>query len=348
MSGSDNSAQPRKRILVRVAALVVTALSLYVLLPSLTRTISAWPRLSSSSPAWLAGALIAEAASFASTFGLQRLVLRTKNRFAVVAAGLTSNAVTDVLPGGDAAGAGVQYEMLSAAGIDPDATAGGMAAASMLGVGSLLALPIFTLPALLGGAPVNPGLVHTALLGLAAFGLFAVGATVVMTTDRPLALFGRMAQWVWNRRPGHHTPLKGLDQRFLDQRDAIRSTLGREWRRAILLSTGRLGFDYLCLLAALRATGSNPRPSLVLLAYAASGILALLPLTPGGLGIVEASLSSLLVLAGVSVSKAFVATLAYRLASYWLPLAAGPIAYLLFRRRYGPIHFAPKSAEPKP
>jgi hypothetical protein len=29
------------------------------------------------------------------------------------------------------------------------------------------------------------------------------------------------------------------------------------------------------------------------------------------------------------------ATLAYRVASYWLPLLAGPPAYLLYRHRYG-------------
>jgi uncharacterized protein (TIRG00374 family) len=89
------------------------------------------------------------------------------------------------------------------------------------------------------------------------------------------------------------------------------------------------------LLTALRATGSHPRPSLVLLAYAVAGIIALLPITPGGLGIVEASLTGMLVLAGVDSGNAFLATLTYRLAAYWLPLLAGPVAYLLFRRRYG-------------
>ncbi len=49
----------------------------------------------------------------------------------------------------------------------------------------------------------------------------------------------------------------------------------------------------------------------------------------------EASLAGLLVLAGVPSSSAFVATLAYRLASYWLPVLAGGPAYLLFRHRYG-------------
>ncbi len=54
-----------------------------------------------------------------------------------------------------------------------------------------------------------------------------------------------------------------------------------------------------------------------------------------GLGIVEASLSGLLILAGVRAGYAVLAILAYRIASFWLPLLAGPPAYLLFRHRYG-------------
>jgi uncharacterized membrane protein YbhN (UPF0104 family) len=41
----------------------------------------------------------------------------------------------------------------------------------------------------------------------------------------------------------------------------------------------------------------------------------------------------MLVLAGVPVAQATLATFAYRLASYWLPLAAGPVAYTVYRRR---------------
>jgi lysylphosphatidylglycerol synthase-like protein len=71
----------------------------------------------------------------------------------------------------------------------------------------------------------------------------------------------------------------------------------------------------------------------------------LFPVTPGGLGIVEASLSGLLILAGVRPGYAVLATLAYRMASYWLPLLAGLLAYLLFRHRYGrPAPGAPRRA----
>ena len=59
-------------------------------------------------------------------------------------------------------------------------------------------------------------------------------------------------------------------------------------------------FDYLALLAALTAVGSRPRPSLVLLAYVAAALLGMIPITPGGLGFVEAGLAATLALAGVS------------------------------------------------
>jgi uncharacterized protein (TIRG00374 family) len=224
--------------------------------------------------------------------------------------------------------------MLAVSGRDTSSTVGGLAAFSLLGVGGLLALPAFALPVILLGAPTNRGLVNAAILGAVAFVAFAAFGAVVLAYDAPLRWAGRWVQrlrnWVLRKRP----PLEGLDKTLLTQRDEIRAVLGRQWWQALLLSAGRLAFDYLCLLAALRATGSHPRPSLILVAYAVAGIVGLIPITPGGLGIVEASLTGLLVLAEVNSSQAVLATLTYRLASYWLPLCAGPIAYGLFRLRY--------------
>jgi uncharacterized protein (TIRG00374 family) len=60
----------------------------------------------------------------------------------------------------------------------------------------------------------------------------------------------------------------------------------------------------------------------------------MIPLTPGGLGFVEAGLVGMLTLAGVDAGESVTATLAYRLVAFWLPIPAGGVAYLLFRRRY--------------
>src|SRR5690348_16544760 len=72
-------------------------------------------------------------------------------------------------------------------------------------------------------APVSPGLVHTAVLGIAAFALLAVFGSVLLLTDRPLALAGRAAQWLRNRvTRGRRAPMTGLDTRLLVERDTIR------------------------------------------------------------------------------------------------------------------------------
>ena len=87
------------------------------------------------------------------------------------------------------------------------------------------------------------------------------------------------------------------------------------------------GFDYLGLLCCLAAVGARPNPSLVVLAAtSAAMLLALIPFTPGGLGFVEAGLTGLLTLAGTTAHQAVVATLAYRLIVFWLPLPLGGVA----------------------
>jgi len=324
-----------KTVVKRAVVAVVAGLAIYLVFPAITEVLASWPHLSTLNPWWLFAAIGAEVAHFLCTFALQRLALRTKAWFPVVTSQLAGNAITLILPGGAAAGAAVQFRMLAASGMDTSETVGGLAGFSLLGVGGLLALPVFALPVILLGAPTARGLEHAAFLGAAGFALFAAFGAVVLAYDTPLRWTGRTVQrvsnWVRRKRP----PLTGLDETLLSQRDEVRAALGRQWWQALLLSAGRLAFDYLCLLMALRATGSRPRPSLILLAYAVAGIIGMIPVTPGGLGLVEASLTGLLVLAEVDSSQAILATLTYRIASYWVPLCAGPIAYGLFwaRRR---------------
>ena len=175
--------------------------------------------------------------------------------------------------------------MLATTGFDTDTAVGGLTAFSLLGIGGLLALPIFALPAILASAPASPGLIHTALIGIAGFVLYAIFGVIILRTERPLAALGRAAQSLRNRvTRGRRPPLTGLDQRLLAERDTIRGVLDRKWRQAVLLTAGRLGFDYGCLLAALRATGADPRPSLVLLAYAAAEHHRAVPAHPGRAG----------------------------------------------------------------
>ena len=323
-----------KAVVKRAAVVVVAGITIYLVFPAITEVLASWPRLSTLDPRWFILAIGAQIAHFICTFALQRLALRTTAWFGVVTSQLAGNAITLIIPGGAAVGAAVQFRMLAASGMDVTSTVGGLTAFSLLGVGGLLALPVFALPVILLGTPVDRGLVNAAILGAVGFVAFAAFGAVLLAYDAPMRWAGRVAQrlrnWILRKRP----PLVGLDEILLSQRNEIRAVLGRHWWRALLLSSARLAFDYLCLLAALRATGSRPRPSLILVAYAAAGIIGMIPVTPGGLGLVEAGLTGLLVLAQVDSSQAVLATLTYRLASYWAPLCAGPIAYGAFWIRY--------------
>ena len=90
--------------------------------------------------------------------------------------------------------------------------------------------------------------------------------------------------------------------------------------------------DYLCLLAAVAAVSPTPSPALVLLAFVAAAVLRMIPLTPGGLGPVEAALIPLLAAASTTRSGAVLATLAYRMASLWIPLLFAVPAVWWLRR----------------
>ncbi len=325
---------PWKSVVKRAIVVTIAGVALYLVAPTLIAEFHAWPQLAHVNVVWLLVAFIAEAGHFVCTFALQRIALRTKKWFPVVTAQLAGNAISLIVPGGAAAGAAVQFRMLAVSGMDAGDAVGGLTAFSLLGIGGLLALPVLVLPLFLFGSPVSSVLYTAAVVGALAFIAFAGFSAVVAVTSAPLKFVGRVVERVRNRLLRRRVPMSGLPDRLVSQRDLIRHVLGKQWWQATLLSAGRLGLDFLCLVGAVRAVGSHPQLPLVLLAYAVAGVIGLVPITPGGLGVVEASLSGFLVLAGLSAGDAVLATLAYRLASYWIPLMVGPFAYAAFKRRY--------------
>jgi uncharacterized protein (TIRG00374 family) len=198
----------------------------------------------------------------------------------------------------------------------------------------LLALPVLAIPTVLAGTPVDRTLTEAVYVGLAAFFLLIGSAAVLLATTRPLTLVAEIIQSLRNRVRRHHPPATDFVERALHERDALRGALGRNRWRALVAAAGNIGLDYLALLAALAAVGSQAPRSIVLLAYVAAVLLGLIPFTPGGLGFVEAGLTGTLVLAGVGTADAVVATLVYRLAAFWLPMPVGLAAYSTFRHRY--------------
>jgi uncharacterized protein (TIRG00374 family) len=319
----------------RGVLLAITAISLYLLAPALLQVFGAYDRLNDFNPLWWLAMVALQIGSYACMWGVQKIAMRADKWGPVITSQLASNSFGRVVPGGVAASGAMQYAMLARGGVPAGQAASGMTASSLLVFGILLALPLLALPAILFGAPVDPGLGRAALIGGVVFVLLvAAGATAILS-DRPLMAVGRAGQSLRNRIRRNKPPLQDLPNRLIRERNEVRDVLGANWWEALLLAAGRWVLDYLTLLAALTAVHGTPRPSTVLLAFCAAQFLGTLPLTPGGLGFVEAGLTGTLVLADVPTGAAVVATLAYRLVSFWLPIPAGAVAAVIHRRRYG-------------
>ena len=98
---------------------------------------------------------------------------------------------------------------------------------------------------------------------------------------------------------------------------------------ATVIATFNWIFDALVLVLAYEAIGKPIPWSGLLLAYGAGQLAANLPVTPGGLGVVEGSLSIALVAYGGAQSSAVAAVLIYRLISYWMTMPLGFISYFI-------------------
>ena len=333
ISRGEAATPPRGRLVRTVFWLAVTGVSLYLVAPSVVEVLGSWDDLDSLSPGWLGTMLVLQTGTLACLWALQYLAMRGPTWPAVITSQLAGNALAKVAPGGGALGSALQYKMLVRAGLPGPQAVSGLTATNLLTFAVVLALPVLAVPAILRGG-VSRDLLEAAAIGIVVFiALFVLG-TVMIALDGPLAWVGRVVQRVRNRLRRRSEPLEHLPDRLLRERNRIVGTLGPRWKRALAATCGRWALDYATLLAAVTATGADPRPSLVLLAFCAAQLLSQIPVTPGGLGFVEAGLTAMLTLAGVGAGQAVLSVFAYRLFTYWLPLPVGLAAFGWHRRRY--------------
>jgi uncharacterized protein (TIRG00374 family) len=319
----------------RIGFLVITGLCLYVFAPSIAQVFAAWDRLGQVHPVALVGVLACETVSFACVCMLQRVALRTDDWFSVITTDLAANAFNRITPGGGATGTVLQVRLLGDAGFDTTTAASALTLQSLLITAAVVALPVLSVPAIIvAGTSVPAGLAAGAWIGAGVFVILAALGALLLGSRRAACRLGAIIQASINLARRRRPPVEGLGDQLLVERDAIRHTLGDAWLAAVTSAVGRWAFEYFALLITLYAIGAHPSPALVLLAFAAASVLTMLPFTPGGLGFVEAGLAGGLALAGITAARAVLATLVFRLVSFWLPLPVGGVAAIVFRRRY--------------
>ena len=245
---------------------------------------------------------------------------------------LSTLAVSHVLPGGTAGGTGLGYRLLTSSGVNgADA---GFALATQ-GIGSAVVLNVILWMALVISIPLhgfNSAYVTVALVG--AVLLAALGFLVLSLTR------GQRHSVLALRAVARRIPLVTEEQmERLVERLAVRlRTLGSDrhlLERAVLWAASNWLFDAASLWAFVAAYGHITSPVDLFVAYGVANILAAVPLTPGGLGIVEAVAATTLIGFRVPAGVAWLGVISWRLFNFWLPIPVGAGAYLSLRVRRG-------------
>jgi uncharacterized protein (TIRG00374 family) len=324
----------------RAVGLVLTAIGLYVVFPGLLTVFGSWPRLRDISFWWFVVVVALVVGSMGSLWWLTRLALQrrtgpegpvsTVSWSTAASAHLAGNAAGTVVPGGPATAGVVQARLLIQSGQSPSAVASAITAMGLLTTGVLLMLPVLTVPALLIGPPharrLELGLVTSLVVGVVMVALsiaFLIWTPFVIGVGR---VAGRLLHLV-----KQDVTADSASDALISARDRVASSFAGCRTRAVIAAAGNRMFDYAALVAALAAMGAHARAADVLMAYAVAQALALIPITPGGLGFVESGLTTLLVLVGVTADQAVVATLLYRLIAFWMPIPLGALAWAGWR-----------------
>lgn len=317
--------------------LVLGVLALYMFAPTLLDIVASAPDLASIQPRWFVIMALFEIISFGFIWWLMKTLMPRLSWFVAATSQIVSNAVSRVVPGGAATGGATMFRMLSVSGVSSGEAGGALAAMSIISSAALFAIPALGITLALLGAPIPEDMWPVAAAGGVIFLLLIGLGAVAIATNRPLLMLGRLISRAMGKFGGRFGVPESMDpNRLVIERDRLVSIVGHKWRQVLVASASNWLFDYLALVAALYAVGAKPRLSLVLLAYACGALAGMIPITPGGLGFVEATLYSLLVISGISGQQAVLAIAAYRLVSLLLPILAGLPAWALYRRQFRP------------
>jgi putative heme transporter len=258
-----------------------------------------------------------------------------------------STAAASVFPGGEAVGMGFTFAMLSAWGFRRSAVIATVAVLSTFNVLAKVLLPAAALVGLLLTGRENFLLAVLTVAGSVLIGAL-LGATITALRSEPStrALGERLDRWR-RRLPllRRWDPEVGLPERLAGFRGAALTLLRRSWVwLTVWTLVGHLSV-FLVLLVALRALGVPGGDVAVVEAFAVWALTRLLtavPVTPGGLGIVELGLTGGLVAAGGDNDNVVAAVLLYRLLTWLPPIVLGVPAALLWKRLHPVTPVAPE------
>jgi putative heme transporter len=298
---------------------------------------------------WVLLGVAAEAASFLAFAQVQRRLLRAGHADVpigpMVAITLAANSIANSLPAGSLIAPVYSFRQFRRRGVD-EALAGWAVVATFVALSVALSV-VAAIGASVAGAEgasldLVGVIVGVLVVALAAGAVFVQKRALVWAVSAGLRLGRRLTGWPRGE-------LAASIDRIIGRLTVVHLSPGQVVT-TLLLGLANWMSDCSCLAISFLAVGASVPWKGLLLAYGAGQLAANLPITPGGLGVVEGSLTIAIVAYGGAEPMTVVAVLLYRILSFWLllPIGWGAWAWLAWiaRRRPWPAPAADDSGPP--
>lgn len=243
---------------------------------------------------------------------------------------LSTKALGNIVPGGSAASSALGYKLITMAGAKGTDAAFALATA---GIGSAVVLNLILWFGLIVSIPfrgVNPAYGTAAVVGviLMTFAAFLIFGLVEGQgrSERLVRAIARRLRFDEQHAADVLAHLGVRIEELYRDKQLLKRVVG--W------ATVNWVLDAVSLYVFLRAFGGNVAIDGLIVAFGIANVFSVIPITPGGLGIVEGIYIPMLVGFGLGRRTATVGILSYRVAQYWLPILVGWACYVSLQ--FGP------------
>jgi uncharacterized protein (TIRG00374 family) len=335
VSLDDTGGPPRPRrirpIRLTLKVLAVSVIIWFFVLPLIPGMRAAATQLTEVNPYLLAVGLALQVAALFCYTLLTKASLgpagQHVSRLRLFRIQMSTKALSSLVPGGSAAGSALGYRLMTLSEIEgPDA---GFALATA-GLGSAVMLNVILWVALIVSIPmrgVNKLYGTAAILGVVIMGF---AAALVFGLMEGTGRAERFLRWC-ARKLGMNEDRAGAAVRQIGGRlEDLAKDRQLLFRVAFWAAMNWL-LDAASLWVFLRAFGPPLAIDALIISFGLANVFAVIPITPGGLGVVEAIYIPTLVGFGLSRAQATVGVLTYRMAQFWFPILLGGVMYASLR-----------------
>ena len=328
-----------KQIVLPLLGIVVLVLVFAVVLPRVANYGDVWDVVKHISPKWLAVLAVAELANL-STYAPNWMTaipgLGYRQSLELTMAG---TAVANVAPLGGPVSMTMQYGMLREWGFERRAASRAMVLTGVWNNIINLSLPIVALVILTARGGKNAALTTAARIGAPIVVVFVALFIGIMRSERIAEGVGRLVDRLLNlirrlrQKPERVGSARALHDFRADSIDLVR----RRWLALTVTTLVGVLTVFVVLVVCVRALGINGDHITFTEAFAAwatTRLLSSIPITPGGIGLIEIGLSQALTAFGAPEANAVATVLLYRALTWLPPVLLGGVAALTWRRHH--------------